>query len=96
MIHYLGKSNFKHKNLELSSKGRKSWERAKREGEGVPNSRCTTGEGIYLDVMLFLNEEREVLVADIKMASDLLQRLGFLINWEKSLPTPLSHWNSWE
>jgi hypothetical protein len=45
MIHYLGKSNFKHKNLELSSKGRKSWERAKREGEGVPNSRCTTGEG---------------------------------------------------
>jgi hypothetical protein len=43
---------------------------------------------IYLDDMLFLNEEREGLVADVKMASDLLQRLGFLINWEKSLPTP--------
>ncbi len=43
---------------------------------------------IYLDDMLFLNEEREGLVADVKMASDLLQRLGFFINWEKSLPTP--------
>jgi hypothetical protein len=33
-------------------------------------------------------KKREGLVADVKMASDLLQRLGFLINWEKSLPTP--------
>jgi hypothetical protein len=43
---------------------------------------------IYLDDMLFLNEKREGLLADVKMASDLLQRLGFLINWEKSLPAP--------
>jgi hypothetical protein len=33
-------------------------------------------------------KKREGLLADVKMASDLLQRLGFLINWEKSLPTP--------
>jgi hypothetical protein len=51
---------------------------------------------IYLDDMPFLNEKREGLEADVNMASDLLQRMGFLINWEKSLPTPLSHWNSWE
>jgi hypothetical protein len=47
MIQYLGKNNFKHKSLELSSKGRKIWERAKRQGEGVLNSRCTTGEGTF-------------------------------------------------
>lgn len=43
---------------------------------------------IYLDDMLFLNERREGLVADVKLASDLLQGLGFLINWEKSHPSP--------
>lgn len=35
---------------------------------------------IYLDDMLFLNERREGLLADVKLASDLLQELGFLIN----------------
>jgi hypothetical protein len=49
MIQYLWKNNFELKSLELGSKGRKSGERANREGEGVPNSRSTAGEGqLYL------------------------------------------------
>jgi hypothetical protein len=52
MIQCLGKKNFKYKSLELSSNGRKSWERAKREGEGVPNSRCTAGEGTFTASLL--------------------------------------------
>jgi hypothetical protein len=47
MIQYLGKNNFDHKSFEFGSKGRKSRERAKREGEGVTNSRSTTGEGSF-------------------------------------------------
>ena len=51
---------------------------------------------IYLVDMLFLNEKREWLVADVNMASDLLQSMEFLINWKnRSLP-PLSRWNFWE
>jgi hypothetical protein len=53
MIQYLVKNNFELKSLELGSKGRKSGERAMREGEGVPNSRSTTGEGQFTPSLLF-------------------------------------------
>lgn len=43
---------------------------------------------IYLENMLFINEKREGLLADVKLASDLLQSLGFFINWEKPHPSP--------
>jgi hypothetical protein len=36
----------------LSTKGRKSWERAKREGYGVPNLRGTAGEGTFTASLL--------------------------------------------
>jgi hypothetical protein len=51
MIQYLGKKNFKHKCFELGWKGRKRG-REQREGEGVPNSRCTTGEGSFTPSLL--------------------------------------------
>jgi hypothetical protein len=38
---------------------------------------------IYLDDTLILNESKEGLLADIDTIIDLLQSLGFLINWEK-------------
>jgi hypothetical protein len=41
---------------------------------------------IYLDDILILNESKEGLLADIDI--DLLQSLGFLINWEKSIIVP--------
>jgi hypothetical protein len=53
MIQFLGKKNFELKSLKLGSKGRKSGERAKREGESVPNSRSTTGEGQFTPSLLF-------------------------------------------
>lgn len=43
---------------------------------------------VYLDDLLLLNENEAALKADLKMAVSLLESLGFLINWEKSLCTP--------
>ena len=43
---------------------------------------------IYLDDMLFLNQDRKGLVEDVEMAVELLLSLGFLINWDKSLIEP--------
>jgi hypothetical protein len=43
---------------------------------------------IYLDDILVLNESKEGLVADVNTVLELLQSLGFLINWEKSIIAP--------
>jgi hypothetical protein len=43
---------------------------------------------IYLDDILILNESKSGLEADINTVIDLLQSLGFLINWEKSIVVP--------
>lgn len=43
---------------------------------------------VYLDDFLILNETREGALADLQIALDLLQELGFLINWEKSVLEP--------
>lgn len=43
---------------------------------------------IYLDDIFILNESKEGLLADIDIVIDLLQSLGFLINWEKSIIVP--------
>jgi hypothetical protein len=43
---------------------------------------------IYLDDMLFLNQDRKGLLEDVEMAVELLLSLGFLINWDKSLIEP--------
>jgi hypothetical protein len=43
---------------------------------------------IYLDDFLILNHSRDGLLNDLKLVLDLLQGLGFLINWEKSICTP--------
>jgi len=43
--------------------------------------------GIYLDDMLFMHEDPVQLAASVKVAVDLLESLGFLTNWEKSLVT---------
>ena len=40
---------------------------------------------IYLDDILVLNESKEGLVADVNTVLELLQSLGFLLNWEKSI-----------
>jgi hypothetical protein len=39
----------------------------------------------YLDDILVLNESKEGLVADVNTVLELLQSLGFLLNWEKSI-----------
>lgn len=44
---------------------------------------------IYLDDILIINTDPEGLRRDIKMIVDLLQSLGFLINWEKSAMDPV-------
>jgi hypothetical protein len=43
---------------------------------------------IYLDDILILNESKIGLKADVNTVIDLLQSLGFLINWEKSIVVP--------
>lgn len=43
---------------------------------------------VYLDDFLIMNETREGALADLQAALDLLQALGFLINWEKSVKEP--------
>ena len=43
---------------------------------------------IYLDDLLFMNQSKEGALADFKVAVDLLQSLGFLINWPKSSDEP--------
>lgn len=40
---------------------------------------------IYLDDIVFMNESREGVMADVSTAIDLVFSLGFLINWEKSV-----------
>ena len=44
---------------------------------------------IYLDDKLFMHEDLGQLAASVKVAVDLLESLGFLINWEESAITPL-------
>jgi hypothetical protein len=43
---------------------------------------------IYLDDILILNTSRERVLADLEVVIDLLQRLGFIINWEKLVLEP--------
>lgn len=43
---------------------------------------------VCLDDFLIMNETREGALADLQAALDLLQALGFLINWEKSVKEP--------
>jgi hypothetical protein len=43
---------------------------------------------IYLDDILILNASRERVLADLEVVIELLQRLGFIINWEKSVLEP--------
>ena len=43
---------------------------------------------IYLDDILILNTSRERVLADLEVVIELLQRLGFIINWEKSVLEP--------
>jgi hypothetical protein len=43
---------------------------------------------IYLDDILILNTSRERVIADLEVVIELLQRLGFIINWEKSVLEP--------
>lgn len=43
---------------------------------------------VYLDDFLLMNESEEGARADLETALHLLQSLGFLINWEKSVTTP--------
>ena len=43
---------------------------------------------IYLDDLLFINDSRDGVLNDLKVAVDLLESLGFLINWEKSIVVP--------
>jgi hypothetical protein len=51
---------------------------------------------IYLDDMLFLNEEREGLVADVKMARIYFKGWVFSSTGRNLSLPPLSHWNFWE
>lgn len=43
---------------------------------------------IYLDDIIFMNENREGVISDVTAAINLLISLGFLINWEKSVLLP--------
>ena len=43
---------------------------------------------IYLEDILILNTSRERVLADLEVVIELLQRLGFIINWEKSVLDP--------
>ena len=43
---------------------------------------------IYLDDILIMNSSKEGASADVKKAIDLLQQLGFLINFDKSILDP--------
>ena len=43
---------------------------------------------VYLDDFLIMNESEEGARADFKSALDILEFLGFLINWEKSITNP--------
>lgn len=43
---------------------------------------------IYLDDKLLLNESKEGIVSNTKTTIEILQLLGFLINWEKSVLIP--------
>lgn len=43
---------------------------------------------IYLDDILIINEDPDKLKSDLDTTIFLLQSLGFLINWEKSVLTP--------
>jgi len=43
---------------------------------------------IYLDDLLFLNESEQGVSRDLDIAIELLERLGFIINWPKSHTTP--------
>ena len=43
---------------------------------------------VYLDDFIFSNENRDALIAELKLAPDLLENLGFIINWVKSVTTP--------
>ena len=43
---------------------------------------------IFLDDILLLNRSEEGARKDLKTALDLLQNLGFIINWEKSVVSP--------
>ena len=50
---------------------------------------------VYLDDFLIMNESEEGARADFKSALDILEFLGFLINWEKSITIQLISWNIW-
>jgi hypothetical protein len=43
---------------------------------------------VYLDDFLIINESEEGARADLKSTLDILEFLGFLINWEKSITNP--------
>ena len=43
---------------------------------------------VYLDDFLIMNESEEGARADLKSTLDILEFLGFLINWEKSITNP--------
>ena len=43
---------------------------------------------IYLDDLLFLNATKEGVLADLAVAVNLIESLGFLINWAKSVVDP--------
>ena len=43
---------------------------------------------IYLDDLLFLNSSKDGVLADLKVAIELIESLGFLIKWSKSVTVP--------
>lgn len=51
---------------------------------------------IYLDDFLIMNEAENGARADLKFTLEILEALGFLMNWDKFVTTPLNSWNIWE
>ena len=43
---------------------------------------------IYLDDLLLMNQDEQQLIVDTNSVIWILQHLGFVINWKKSIPTP--------
>ena len=48
---------------------------------------------IYLEDLLFLNSTKEGVLVDLKVAIELIESLGFLINWSKSVIMPIQVMN---
>jgi hypothetical protein len=46
---------------------------------------------IYLDDIILLNQDQEALIRDMNSTVWLLQKLGFVINWEKSPSDSFRH-----